>query len=953
MHRKFSRAASKVMACVLCAVTAFSNITPLYADSGGFITEEIGGNIAITGIDDDSIIQGGTLTIPGTIDGKKVFRLGGTSGAYGFLGRSSVTKLTIGENITSVTSNAFWGAENLEEVDTSLTDGLFQVIDGALLVPDGHTLIKYLSPTEQDDYMVPDTITTAYSMDHAEWNTLNLNDVSNIYRLTFAGSKIGTLSIGSDVTAQGSHDILYGALVDSFSADEESTYETDGNALWYGNRLIKLAAGVMAEDYDRSFFEQFGSISPYAFNSIAQYRELESVLPESLVRNVVFSFFNQDDAVFMVNGNISFCYNYQKMVPTEVGGVVDYSTSIDSDKYNAIKALMYVGVPFDGTGLFEECFGVPYEDAVEDSSTLLYGDAALNAVSAMVYQIVDGKYPSEIRGTGYGVFDESAVKDYLNRLMEAANDYEDYNFIPSFETQENIISFSKQGDGSYLSTPVTVNTLTGTGMVNNGYIYTINIKTPGITVEGSESTSFKTGESVVFRSTKKPESLSFTYNEPSLKYYVTGNEYQDILVSATEESVLELDVIVTVDDLVISKVDAATGNELPGASLTLKKDGEVIAQWVSTDTPHIIKSPADGTYELIEITAPDGYEVAESITFEIVDGEVIGGPIVMRDQPKKDGTPFEFRKTDAATGEELPGAKIVITTKDGQEIDRWISTSKPHVIYGLEDGLYVMTELTAPDGYEVAESITFEIADGKIVGGPVVMEDQPEKDRTPFEFSKTDAATGAELPGAKLIVTTKDGEEIDRWTSTSKPHIIYNLKDGLYVMTELTAPKGYQVAESIEFEVLNGEIVGGPIIMEDEPDEVATPSTPSEPDEPDEPDKPATPSVPDNSNDDDDGGGGSGTNGGHSGGGGGGSSRTPGGDSSNGPGVTNTETPAQTPDDTSSKGDINTNYDKGGQEDTKLPVTADIRAAGVMLAASAATLLFLLLQKRKKTTGNL
>ena len=62
-------------------------------------------------------------------------------------------------------------------------------------------------------------------------------------------------------------------------------------------------------------------------------------------------------------------------------------------------------------------------------------------------------------------------------------------------------------------------------------------------------------------------------------------------------------------------------------------------------------------------------------------------------------------------------------------------------------------------------------------------------------------------------------------------------EDGNYVMTEITAPDGYEIAENIEFEVLNGEVVGGPIFMEDAPEE-ATPSTPSEPDEPDTPDTP-------------------------------------------------------------------------------------------------------------------
>ena len=59
-----------------------------------------------------------------------------------------------------------------------------------------------------------------------------------------------------------------------------------------------------------------------------------------------------------------------------------------------------------------------------------------------------------------------------------------------------------------------------------------------------------------------------------MKYYNTSAEYQDILVSAMKEAELQLDVTVTVDDLIISKVDAATGKELPGASLRSKKTGK-------------------------------------------------------------------------------------------------------------------------------------------------------------------------------------------------------------------------------------------------------------------------------------------------------------------------------------------------------------------------------------------
>lgn len=735
MRKKISKTVSGVLACAVSATMTLSGVTPSYADSGGFITENHQDGIAVTGIDQEAVSDG-VVTIPAEIDGKTVIRLGSTEGAYGFLGRLPVEKLVIGENVSAITSNAFFGANDLAEINTE-QNARFKVENGAFLAANGKVLIKYLSPTERTDYSVPDSVTTVYNMDHAEWDTLDLNDVSKMYQLTLAGSDIGTLNIGSDLTANNGHDILYGATVGTFTTEDDSGYRTNGDALWRDDRLIKLSVGAGAGNLDTTFFEDFKSISPYAFNSLAQYQELESSIPEHLVKNTVFSFFSQNDAVFMINGEISFCYDYEKEVPTTVGEAVDYSPAVDEEKYNQIKALMYVGVPFDGTGLFEEVFGVPYSEIAGNPDETAHGDAALNAVSAMVYHVIDGVEPKEIRGTGYGVFDEAAVAAYMDGLKKAVEHYEDYNFEPEFSSQD-AISFTKQDDGTYLSSPITINTLNGAGELDDSYIYTINIKTEGITVSETGAASFQTGDSVSFRSQEKPDSLEFTYNEPALKYYNTDARYQDILVSATREAELKLDTKVTVDDLVISKVDLATGKELPGASLTLKKDGEVYDTWVSTDTPHLIQNPPDGMYELIEVTAPDGYEIAESILFEIRDGIVVGrNHIVMKDKPKTPKKGNAFYKTDAVTGDELPGAELTVTTKDGTVIDRWTSTDTAHVIYDMEDGDYIMTETTAPDGYEIAESIEFEVLNGEVVGGPIVMEDKPEK-ATPSEPSEPD-----------------------------------------------------------------------------------------------------------------------------------------------------------------------------------------------------------------------
>ena len=262
----------------------------------------------------------------------------------------------------------------------------------------------------------------------------------------------------------------------------------------------------------------------------------------------------------------------------------------------------------------------------------------------------------------------------------------------------------------------------------------------------------------------------------------------------------------------ISKKDITTLDELPGAELIITdKDGNEVDRWISTDRPHFVPGLEDGEYTLTEITAPDGYDVAESITFTVKDGEAVGGTVVMYDAPLD--KEVSISKQDITTKKELPGAQLVVTDKDGNAVDSWTSTRRPHVIKDLADGKYTLTEITAPNGYTKTESITFTVKDGAVFGGTVVMYDAP--DEKEIYISKQDLTTKEELPGAKLIVTDKDGQTVDSWTSTDEVHVIKNLPDGDYTLTEITAPDGYEMAESITFKVVDGQAVGGPVVMYD------------------------------------------------------------------------------------------------------------------------------------------
>ena len=71
----------------------------------------------------------------------------------------------------------------------------------------------------------------------------------------------------------------------------------------------------------------------------------------------------------------------------------------------------------------------------------------------------------------------------------------------------------------------------------------------------------------------------------------------------------------------ITKTDATTGNELEGAKLqVIDKDGTVLEEWITDGKPHsVAKLPVNEELTLREITAPDGYEIAEDVTFTLKD----------------------------------------------------------------------------------------------------------------------------------------------------------------------------------------------------------------------------------------------------------------------------------------------------------------------------------------------
>ena len=290
----------------------------------------------------------------------------------------------------------------------------------------------------------------------------------------------------------------------------------------------------------------------------------------------------------------------------------------------------------------------------------------------------------------------------------------------------------------------------------------------------------------------------------------------------------------------ISKQDITSKTELPGATLVIKnKDGQEVVKWTSSTKQYIIKGLAAGTYTLTETIAPDGYSLStETITFTIDNyGNLYNGTgtkvdkIVMYNS-KITTKDVIISKRDITSNEELPGAKLKLSDANGKEIYSWTSENTPHIFRNLSAGTYTLTETIAPDGYKLStETITFKVdnegkiydQDGKALD-KVIMYNQKETTTGGVSVSKQDITNGKELPGATLVIKDYNGNEIDTWISTDTPHVINNLKPGIYTLTETQQPTGYILStETITFTVKeDGSITK--VVMYNSPDSKDLPS---------------------------------------------------------------------------------------------------------------------------------
>lgn len=278
--------------------------------------------------------------------------------------------------------------------------------------------------------------------------------------------------------------------------------------------------------------------------------------------------------------------------------------------------------------------------------------------------------------------------------------------------------------------------------------------------------------------------------------------------------------------IIIEKRDSKTNELLPGAEfrVTTAAGCEVGQNGVIGDTNltsnGIFTTGADGkititnvrpgNYVITEIKAPDGYLIDDPTrTITVTSGDT--QTIVFKDT-KPGGLIIE--KRDSVTKEPLAGATFKVTTSDGRFVAQDGGATSTNGLYttdangqihivDLDPDTYVVTEVTAPDGYLTdAPSQTVKIE--KNDTQTLTFYDTPLGGLT---IVKVDSESGKRLEGAKIEVAKMNGEIVGTYV-TDKLGVIQlpDLDDGWYQLTEIKAPKGYLLDSTPQkVEVKKGE----------------------------------------------------------------------------------------------------------------------------------------------------
>lgn len=245
--------------------------------------------------------------------------------------------------------------------------------------------------------------------------------------------------------------------------------------------------------------------------------------------------------------------------------------------------------------------------------------------------------------------------------------------------------------------------------------------------------------------------------------------------------------------LLIKKVDAQTHKALPGATFKITRgDGSVVRESVTTNIDGIAHLPEleTGTYIITETIAPSGYVIDDTPkTVQLRKGQTYE---VVFSNSRSYG--LQIRKIIKGTNKPLSGCVFQVSKANGEIIGKYTTNSAGlATVSGLEDGVYVVTELSCPEGYRLDSTPQNVIVKS---GELATVEFQNEK-LASIRIKKIDAVTKKGIYGVRFLVKDESNNLIGEYSTDQDGYIELRdiLTDGTseikLKVEEIAAAQGY------------------------------------------------------------------------------------------------------------------------------------------------------------------
>ena len=193
---------------------------------------------------------------------------------------------------------------------------------------------------------------------------------------------------------------------------------------------------------------------------------------------------------------------------------------------------------------------------------------------------------------------------------------------------------------------------------------------------------------------------------------------------------------------------------------------EISVSYSTNAVPRAFLYESSGNQDLIGV---EGSEFVKNASLSIDLSDNVGDVIVS--------------KSAITGGPEIEGARLTIKDSQGNVIDTWISGGEPHIVKGLQEGKYTLTEELAPEGYVTANTIEFSIKAGEVTSVNMI-------DEVTKLIIRIKDCNDKDVVGSKFQIVDINGNVVYEWTSTEGGHSIEKIGVGIYTIIEIDYPNG-------------------------------------------------------------------------------------------------------------------------------------------------------------------